>query len=159
MITIQSTVHVAGTRAAEILDFLLRCEDADYQRWWPGTHFHMHTIRRRPDGVGNTVSMDEMIGQRRVKLTGVVTELIPGKRLVWQLKALVRLPVRLVLELEDDPTGVRVTHTIRAGLGGVGRIFDPLFRLYLSRGFERAMEQHVHTEFPRLGALLGHPSA
>lgn len=154
MISVQSTTYVPGVRGQQILDFLVHCDDEAYQRWWPGTHLRFRTREAHPGGVGNVVFMDEMIGKRRVRLSGVVTELVPGRKLVWQFKALVRLPVRLVLELDDDAAGVRVTHTIRAGFGGIGRILDPLFRLYLTRDFARAMDEHVRTEFPRLAGVL-----
>lgn len=155
MITIQSRAHVPGVRSQQVIEFLLRCNDTEYQRWWPGTHLRFHTLRRGPNDVGNTVFMDELVGKRRVKLTAVVAEVVPGKKIVWQWKALFRQPVRLVLELDEDATGVRITHTIRAGLEGFGRLLDPLFRLFFSADFERALDEHVRIEFPRLGALLG----
>lgn len=150
MITVQSRTHVPGVRGQQLTDFLLRCDDAAYQRWWPGTHLHFHTLTRRPGDVGNTVFVDELIGKRRVRLTGVVSELIPGKKLVWQWKRL----VRLVLEFEDDPRGVRITHTLCAGFQGPGLLLDPLLRLFLTQRFRRAMDEHVQAEFPRLAALL-----
>jgi len=150
MVILQSIVSVPGIRADQVVEFLLRCSDADYQRWWPGTHLHFHTIERHPRGVGNLVYMDEWIGKRRVKLKGVVTELLPGRKIVWQLKALVRQPVRLVLEVENEPAGVRITHTIRAGFDRIGKVFDPLFRLYFSDRFRRAMDEHAKTEFNKL---------
>jgi hypothetical protein len=36
----------------------------------------------------------------------------------------------------------------------VGRILDPLLRLYFSQDFARAMDDHVKTEFPKLMELL-----
>jgi hypothetical protein len=103
--------------------------------------------------------MDEHVGKRRVKLTAVVAEVIPGKKIVWQWKPLLRLPVRLILELDEDATGVAITHTIRAGLDGFGRLLDPLLRLFFSADFERALDEHVRTEFPRLGSLLSTATA
>jgi hypothetical protein len=98
--------------------------------------------------------MDEWIGKRHVKLKGVVTEVVPGRKIVWQLKALVRLPMRLVLEVEDEPAGVRITHTIRAGFERVGKIFDPLLRLYFSDRFRTAMDEHAETEFHKLAQVF-----
>lgn len=150
MFTLQSTTFVPGLRGQQILDFLLRCDDAAYQRWWPGTHLH---YRR----TGDVVFMDEWIGMHRTTLSGVITELVPGKRMVWQMKKLVRLPARLILDLDDDEErdGVHVMHTIEAGYRGPGRILDPLIRRHLGPDFPRAMDEHVRTEFPRLAAVLG----
>jgi hypothetical protein len=98
--------------------------------------------------------MDEFIGVRRVRMTGVVTESVPGKKITWQLKKGVRLPVWLSLELADDDEGVAIEHTIRAGFQGVGRILDPIFGIYLSEEFARDMDDHVKTEFVKLEDML-----
>ncbi len=154
MLTLCSKTHVAGLRGRDIIDFFLHCDDATYQRWWPGTHLHFRTIERHANDAGNVVYFDELVGRRRLKLHGVVTEIVPGKRLVWQLGATVRLPGRLILELDDDSAGVHVTHTLEAGFAGAGRVLDPVLRLYLDREFEREMDAHMHTEFEKLGELM-----
>jgi hypothetical protein len=98
--------------------------------------------------------MDEFVGHRRVRMTGEVVRAVPGRRIVWQLRAGVRLPVRLSLDLDTGAGGVDLRHTITAGWTGPGRLLDPVFRCYLTRGFAAAMDAHVHTEFPRLRDLL-----
>jgi hypothetical protein len=37
MLTIQSTIFVAGITGRKISDFLLNCTDERYRGWWPGT--------------------------------------------------------------------------------------------------------------------------
>ncbi len=63
---------------------------------------------------------------------------------------------RLTLELTDRDDGVAIHHTITAGWDGPGRLHDPLWRLNFSERFATMVDQHVHTEFPRLRDLL-HP--
>ncbi len=154
MIAIQSKVRVAGISSAELLDFMLNCTDQQYQTWWPGTHLAFHTVKRRPGDIGNIVYMDEYVGQRRIKMRGVVTHVIPGKKIVWQFKQLVRLPAWLILQTDNEDGGVTLTHTLQAGFKGIGSILDPLLRLYFSDGFARAMDEHAQTEFPMLGEML-----
>ena len=154
MITLQSKIHVAGISGSAILEFLLTATDREYQRWWPGVHLQFNTIRRHPDNIGNVVYMDELVGRYRLKATGVVVEVLPGKKIVWQFKKGIRLPVWLSLTLEDDAAGVSVTHTVRAGFGGLGRILDPIFRVYFSAPFTAALDEHVKVEFPKLRDLL-----
>jgi hypothetical protein len=154
MITLCTQIHVSGVNGVQVTDFLLNCTEEEYQRWWPGTHLSFHTIKRVPGDVGNLVSMDEFIGDRRVKVEGVVTEMQPGKRLVWQFRKLVRWPVRLRLQLDEEDDALRLTHTIEAGFNGFGRILDPFFRLFFSRRFAVAMDQHVRNEFPKLRDIL-----
>jgi hypothetical protein len=98
--------------------------------------------------------MNEYVGARRVRLMGIVVEAVSGKRLVWQLKAGIRLPVWLSLEFADATDGVTITHRIRAGWTGWGRHLDPIFRLYFSRSFAAALDAHVRTEFRLLGERL-----
>ena len=154
MISIQSKVRVADVSGADILEFMLNCTDQRYQAWWPGTHLVFHTIERRPGNVGNIVYMDEYVGRRRIKMRGVVTQAIPGKKIVWQVKQIVRLPVHLILEADNDDEGVTLTHTIQAGFEGIGSLLDPLFRLYFSDEFAHAMDEHAQAEFPMLRDLL-----
>jgi hypothetical protein len=154
MIEMRTEVRVGGTSGSSISDFLLSCTDDDYQHWWPGTHIENHTTRRFPGNVGNLMYFDEYVGKRRLKFEGVVVKCIPGKEIVWQMKKVVRLPARLVLEFDDDDEGVVITHTIRAGFTGLGKLLDPLLRLYLTRGFEKDLEEHAHLEFPKLAEIL-----
>lgn len=150
MFAIESRVHVEGIRGREIFDYLLDCSDERYRAWWPGTHLRLHSVARGEGHVGDVLFMDEIIGRRRVRMTGVVVEAVRGQRIVWQLGRRVRLPARLTLELADRDDGVDIHHVITVGYVGCGRIFDPVLRLYFSKAFAAAMDQHVRTEFPLL---------
>lgn len=154
MIRLCTQIEVSGITGMEITDFLVNCTDEAYQHWWPGTHLSFHTIKRVPGDVGNLVFMDEFIGDRRVKVQGIVTEVQQGKRLVWQFRKVIRWPVRLILQLDEEDDSVKLTHTVAAGFNRFGRILDPLFRLYFSPRFAEAMDQHVRTEFPMLRDIL-----
>ena len=110
----------------------------------------MHPVKGRGNEIGALIYMDEFVGKRRVRLTGELTDLIPGKRFVWQPRSYIPLPVRLIIEFGDDQAGVQITHVIEAGYKGIGRMFDPLLRLWFSREFAADMDEYVRTEFPRL---------
>ena len=151
MLTIESRATVTGLSGTEITRFLLDCTDVRYQAWWPGVHLQLHPLAAGGvDHVGDVVFMDEIIGWRHVRMTGVIVEAEPGRKIVWQFKKGIRLPVRLALELTDQDGGVAIRHTITAGWTGPGRLFDPMFRLYFSPRFSSAMDQHMRTEFPLL---------
>ncbi len=157
MLTIQSQVTVPGLTAAEVTGFLLDCTDAGYQKWWPGVHLHLHTLTAGGVGhLGDATFMDEYIGARRLRMTAVVVDVEPGRKIVWQMKKGLRLPGWLTIEVTDHADSVDVRHTITAGYPGLGRLLDPLLRLYFSAGFAAAMDRHVHTEFPLIRDRL-HP--
>jgi hypothetical protein len=154
MITLISTVWAGGLTGREVTDFLLRAGDEDYRRWWPGTHLQFHTLRRVDGDIGNLIYFEELVGKRHERTQALVVDLAPGLRLVWQLKKGFRLPIWIRLEFQDGAGGVTITQTTRAGYEGAGRILDPLLRLYFSRGYARALDDHARTEFPNLRDLL-----
>ena len=156
MLSIKTVVDVHGTTPRAILEFMLNCTDEDYQRWWPEEHLVFHTLKRYPGDIGNLVYFDEYVGKRRIKFRGIVTEVVPGARVVWQMKIGVKVPVWLILECVDILEGVRVIHSLNAGFSGVGKVLDPFLRIHLSRNFEKDLELHAKTEFPKLAALLAH---
>jgi hypothetical protein len=157
MLTLETRTRVEGLTGREVFDFLANPSDRAYQAWWPGIHLEFHTISRADGHVGDVVLMNEYVGARRVRLAGIVVEAVEGKRLVWQLRAGVRLPAWVSLDLDDATGGVVVTHRTRVGWSGLGRRLDPLLRLYFSRSFAAALDAHVRTEFRLLRDRL-HPS-
>jgi len=154
MIAIKTQIYMDGVQGNKISDFLLNCTDEDYRKWWNGTHLQFHTIKRYPGNVGNIVFMDEFIGNRRVKMMGVVIRAVPGKEVVWQIKKIVKLPVWVLLKLEDREGGVKISHTIKAGFNGIGKILDPFLRMFFTREFAKAMDEHAMVEFPKLRDML-----
>ena len=154
MLTFQTSIRVDGTSGPEIFQYLANPTDEAYQEWWPHIHLQLHRLEHHADHVGDVIYMDEYVGTRRLRMKGIVVEALPGKRLVWQLKRVIRLPARLELQLTDYDGGVAITHTTRAGFSGAGRMLDPLVRLYFSEQFARALDEHVKTEFPLLRDLL-----
>lgn len=154
MITMKTVVEARGISGKTISDFMLNCTNEDYRNWWAGTHLAFHTTKRFPSDHGNLVYFEEYVGRRRLKFAGVVVKSIPGKEIVWQMKKLIKLPVWLFLQFEDNDEGVAITHMIKAGFAGIGRLFDPFLRLYCTRRFEKDLEEHAHIEFNKLARIL-----
>ena len=155
MITLTTKTQIAGVTAKQITDFLLEPTDESYQRWWPGTHLRFHDLKRVNGYVGNIIYMDEIVGKRRIRMAAEVVEAKPARKIVWRMRKGVPLPAYVILELQDERDGaVAITHTIRAGLDGAGRIFDPFLRLYFSPSFCRDVDEHVKVEFIKLVPLL-----
>ena len=147
MITLETRVHVAGLQAKTVFEFLLNATDRDYQAWWPGVHLRCRTLKRCPEHVGSVVYFDQFIGDYRMRHTELIVEAVPCRKILSQvIKGPIRLPVRIVFELEDDDAGVTITHTIRAGYSGLLRVLDPACRLYFSERFAAAMSEHVKAE-------------
>lgn len=64
--------------------------------------------------------------------------------------------MRLDLALTDRDDAVAIRHTVNAGWDGPWRLLDLFWVPYFSPHFATMMDQHVHTEFPRMRDLL-HP--
>jgi hypothetical protein len=154
MIVMKTEVDVNGISGKDVYDFMLHCTDNDYQKWWPGTHLAFHTIKRCANNAGNLVYFDEYVGNRRLKFNAIVTELVPNKRLVWQMETILRLPAWLSIDIEDSKIGVKIIHTLAIGFRGIGRIFDSILRMYFSSKFQYELEEHAQIEFHKLADLL-----
>ena len=154
MLVIASEVEVPGLTGRQVTDFMLSCNDEQYQEWWPGTHLQLHAVGHSAGTVGDTVLMDEFIGRRRLRLRGTVEAVEPGRRIVWRLRKIIPLPARLSLVLSPTPDGVMIRHAITAGWQRIGRVLDPLLRLYFTPRFTADLDAHVHTEFPLLRDYL-----
>ena len=154
MLSLKTIIDVDGMSGAEVFEFLANPDDEAYQAWWPGTHLAMHVRKRGRAHIGDAVYMDEYIGKRRLRMTWIVTEAVPGKRIAWQAAKGVKLASHLYIDFEDHDGGVRITHTTTAGFRGIGRVLDPVIRLYWSKRFAEDLDDHARTEFPRLRDLL-----
>ena len=154
MLTLTSTAHVEGLSSSDIFEFMMNPSDELYQRWWPGVHLQFHTVDAGGRSARTQVLMDEFVGRRRLRLTAVVVDAVPPKRIVWQFKAGILLPARLILDLVDNTSGVVITHTTEVGWAGPAAVLDPVWRLYFSDTFARDLDQHVREEFPRLTRVL-----
>lgn len=154
MVTLKTTVKAKGITSKDIYDFMLNCTDADYQQWWPGTHLSCHTVKRCPGNIGNVIYVDEYVGKYRLKGYAVITRLVPYSEMVYQIKKMVKLPARFTMKFEDEEDGINIVHIVEAGFQGIGKIFDPLIRLYLSDEYEANLNAHAQKEFPKLAAML-----
>ena len=108
-----------------------------------------------PGNVGSIVYFDELIGDRRIKSHAIVKEIAPNSRIVWQLKALVRLPIWVELDLNENGDTLEISHKMKLGFRGVGRCLDLVFRSIVSRKFQSDLNEHVIEEFCLLAKHLG----
>ncbi|TGK46668.1 hypothetical protein [Leptospira bouyouniensis] len=154
MITLQTIVDVKGVKPKDFYEFILNCTDEDYNRWWPGTHLVWHTVKKFPGNTGNLIYSEQMFGGHLEKGHSVIKKLVPYNEMHFQVIRGIRVPVWYTLKFDDIPGGVRVTHLVFGGFNGIGKIFDPLFRLYLSEAYNAELDPHVIEEFHRLATVL-----
>ena len=153
--TIELTVQNAS--AEQFYDFMIAPCDQGYSEWWQGEHLQFHVNRSGDeDHLGDLVFMDEHIGKdhRLVFNALVVTANRPNK-ITWQMKkAGIRLPAFVTLELHDSPEGIRLKHELKIGFSSFGKILDPLIRLYFTKSFQDALDEHCKIEWDKLAEYL-----
>jgi hypothetical protein len=150
----QTRVRVDGLSAKPITDFFLNPTDDAYRRWWPGTHLAFHVCVPLPGYVGSVIWMDEYVGSRRLRMKGIVEEAVPGRRIVWRMRKIMDLPLFITLELEENPDGVTVIHTLSVAARGAAVLLGPFVRVFLSARFRAAMDAHARAEFPLLKNII-----
>lgn len=154
MLIFKTEVNISGITGKEVTDFFLDCDDIAYQKWWRGTHFRYHFIKRSPRVVGSIIFIDEMVGKYRLKKEAIIIKFVPAKEFVCQFKWFIRLPAKFLIRLEDNKDGLRIMHQVTVGLNGLGRILDPFLRIVYSKPFEDALDEHVRIEFQKLRDFL-----
>jgi len=159
MVTLETTVLIKGIVAREIYDFMLNLTDTDYQQWWQGTHLVCHTVKKYPGNIGNLIYVDEYVGKYRLKGYAVVAKLVPYQEIVYQIIILIKIPAWFIMKFEEGPDGIKIIHVVKAGFNGLGKVFDPLIRLFLTNEFEKHLTAHAQEEFPKLASLLAKRSS
>jgi len=155
--------HIAGlvvpnANAGQFYDFMIDPNDEQYRKWWPEEHFQFHITRNGEENhIGDRLFFDEKIGPKyRLSFHAVVLTATRPNRIVWQMiKAGIHLPAYLELRLIDSSDGVVVEHELRAGYKNFpGKILDPFIKLYLSKPFQKALEDHCMIEWPKLAEFI-----
>lgn len=161
MFKLETRAHVTGLSARAAYDFMIVPPAHDFQTWWPGTHLVSRVLRQgvasdgKPCDVGTRIYLEQMIGPFHVRETADIVAATPGRSFTRQvIVAGLRLPIFITFDLEDDRTGVTITHTIRAGFCGVGRLLDPLFRLYFTKRFAAELDEHLRIEYVLLREVV-----
>ncbi len=154
MIISQSIVDVKGIKAEDVYDFMINCTDKKYQDWWPGVHIAFDTIKRYPGNLGNVVCFDEFVGKRRLKFKGKVIKSEYGKEIVWQMTKIVKLPAWVHLTAKNTNTGVSVSHTLKVGFTGLLSFLDLFISFFITKKFQKELDDHAHYEFNKLADVL-----
>jgi hypothetical protein len=148
---------IPNAHAEQFYDFMINPTDERYSEWWQGEHLQFHIVKHgAKNHVGDVVIMDEYIGENhRLVFNAVVAEADCPNKIVWQMKkAGLRLPAFVTLELQDSTEGIRLRHELRIGYSGIGILLDPFIRLYFSKSFQNALDEHCKIEWHKLAEHL-----
>ena len=148
---------VPHAMAKDFYDFMINPCDQRYSEWWPGEHLQFHIVKHGDENhLGDVVFVDEYFGKnRRLTFYGIVITANHPNKIEWQMmKANLRLPAVLELELIDSNEGVRLKHELRIGYLGIGKLLDPFIKLYFNKSFRNAIEEHCKIEWLKLAEYL-----
>ena len=144
---------VPNACAEQFYDFMINPSDKRYSKWWPGEHLQFHVVKKGDENhLGDIVFMDEYLGKNhRLTFNAVVVTANRPNKIEWQMiKAGVRLPAIVELELTDTDGGIKLKHELRIGYMGMGRLLDSFIRLYFNESYRKALEEHCRVEWFRL---------
>ena len=148
---------VPNAKAEQFYDFMINPCDKRYSGWWQGEHLQFHIVKRGDEKhLSDTVFMDEYLGKNR-RLTFFAVVIIANRpnKIEWQMKKFgLRFPATVELELHDSGEGIKLKHELRIGYTGVGRLLDPFIRLYFTKSFQQALEEHCKIEWFKLAEYL-----
>jgi hypothetical protein len=148
---------VPNTTAKQFYDFMISPSDQRYNEWWPDEHLQFHIVKHgKENHIHDEVFMDEYLGKnRRLTFFAIVITANYPHKIEWQMKkAKLRLPAVVELELNDSNEGVILKHELRIGFSGIGKILDPFIKLYFTKSFRKALEEHCKIEWFKLAEYL-----
>ncbi|MDR0957798.1 MAG: hypothetical protein LBM16_01115 [Clostridiales bacterium] len=148
---------VPNATSEQFYDFMINPIDHQYRQWWDGEHLSFHIVKSgKENHLGDIVFMDEHIGaNRRLTFFAVVTGANRPNQIVWQMKKFgLRLPAYVELNLTDLDNGILLKHELRIGFLGIGKLLDPIFRIYFNRSFQKSLKEHCEIEWYRLAEYL-----
>jgi hypothetical protein len=148
---------VPNATAKQFYDFMINPCDKRYSEWWQGEHLQFHIVKHGNEHhLGDVVFMDEFLGEnRRLTFFAIVKTATHPNRIEWQMmKAKMRLPAVVELELFDTDEGVSLKHELRIGFSGIGKILDPFISIYFNKSFQNALEEHCKVEWFKLVEYL-----
>ena len=157
MIVHTVSLTVPNATAEQFYNFMINPCDQQYSEWWPGEHLQFHIVKQgKENHLGDLVFMDEHLGKdRRLTFHALVVSAIPSHKIEWQMKkAGLKLPAIVEFELNDTNEGLALKHELRIGFSGIGRLFDPLIKLYFNKSFQHALEEHCNIEWFKLADYL-----
>jgi len=157
MLTHLVELTVSNASAVEFYDFMINPGDERYSEWWPGEHLQFHIVKRGGEShIGDIVFMDEYLGKgRRLRGFAIVVAAERPQQITWQMKkAGLRLPIFVTLGINDSPAGLQVSHELRIGYSGLGKLLDPLIKIYFNKSYRAALKEHCEIEWPRLAEML-----
>jgi hypothetical protein len=146
-------LYVPNARSEQFYDFMINPCDQRYSEWWEGEHLQFHIVKQGDENhLGDVVFMDEYLGEncRLTFYAAVVTANHPNK-IEWQMiKAGIRLPAIVEIELNDADDGIKLKHELRIGYPGIGKLLDPFIKIYFNSSFRTALEEHCKIEWFKL---------
>lgn len=154
MLTLSTVIELDPEDIAPIYNFLLFCNDNQYQKWWPGIHLAFHTVRGNPGEVGSEIYMDEIVGSTRIRGNAVIVRADKNKEICWQVKKVILLPIWLTIKFESYDKNAILRHTLSVGFYGIGKILDSIICFSVHKHFESELAIHAKTEFPLLAKQL-----
>ena len=151
------TSEFSGANAAAFFEFMINPPPETYARWLPGEHHEFHIVKHsKAPPIGDLIFFDQHISKKH-RLTFYAVTIIADKtnHVLYQMRKFgINLPGYLDLRFQETTEGLLLTETIRVGFNGIGKIIDPILRLFFNKSFFIAMNGHHKREWENLAEIL-----
>ena len=152
-------MNVPNAKAEQFYNFMINPETEKYKQWLPDEHFEFYFVKKsKTSPLNDLVYFDEILGTRkhRLKFYAKIVKTEKLNKVVFQMKKFgIKLPAFLDLEFANNEKGLALRHEVRIGWKGLGKIIDPLVKIFYNKLFFKALESHCHREWPVLADIVG----
>jgi hypothetical protein len=102
------------------------------------------------------VYMNENLGEKRcLSFHAVVVKANRPNKIIWQMmKFGIKLPAFVEFELQNFSDELLLKHELKLGFNGIGKLLDPIIKIYFNKSFQEALETHCNIEWYKLRDLL-----
>lgn len=151
------TSELEDAKAEQFYAFMIEPVPEIYRHWLPEEHHEFYIVKRgKKTPVGDLIYYDQHISKsHRLAFNAIIRVAKKPDKIVMQMRKFgINLPAYLDLEFHDTPNHLLLKEEIRIGFGGVGKILDPIIKLFFNKMFFDALNGHHKREWTCLAKIL-----
>jgi len=148
--------ELPNAKAEKFYDFMIEPTDEAYSNWLP-EHYQYHIVKRgKQTPIGDLVYFDQNISPKhRLKSYAITKVANRPNQIIVQIRMFgINLPAYMELQFTDTANGILLKEELQVGYNGIGKILDPIIRLFINKSFLGALDAHHKKEWARLAEIL-----
>lgn len=151
------TSELSGAKAEQFYAFMINPIPEIYRHWLPEEHHKFYVVKHgRQTPIGDLVYYDQHISKsHRLNFYAIIRVAKNTNKIVFQMRKFgINLPAYLDLEFHDTTSHLFLKEEIRIGFDGIGKILDPVIKMFFNKSFFNAMNSHHKREWSCLADIM-----